>query len=195
MIIGITGSIGAGKTTVTAMFGKLGCNVIDADKIGRTILQKDIYQDVIDCFGPRVLTKNKKIDKEKLKKIVFYNKNKLMRLNHISHPIIINKIKKQLKTNKINVIDAAVLIEANLADHLDGMIVVVAKLDQQRERVNKRDNIDMEMIERIMDSQISHKKRLKYATETIDNSGTVESTREQVAEISRKLRSAPPSKH
>ena len=190
MIIGITGSIGAGKTTVTAMFKKHGCNVIDADKIGRTILQKEIYQDVIDTFGKRVLDKKKRIDRKKLRKVVFYNKNKLTRLNHISHPIIINKIKKQLKKNKINVIDAAVLIEANWHPAVNKVIVVKTKKEIQVKRLLKSGRFTRQLIEKIIKSQMPITKKLRYANYVIDNSKTLRQTEKQVKDILTKVKTS-----
>ena len=91
MIIGITGSIGSGKTTMSGIFARQGFLSINADKIGHEMLKRDsaIYKKIIKHFGNKILDENKNIDRKKLGNLVFYDSEKLEKLNSITHPIIL----------------------------------------------------------------------------------------------------------
>src|SRR3989338_5474793 len=133
MIIGITGSIGSGKTAVARLFGKLGYIRVDADEIGHRILKENmtVYRKIIQNFGKDILGKNKNIDRKKLGDIVFNSNKKLKKLNSITHPIIIknlerniSKIKKQCRDKTRIVIDAPLLLETKTKKLVDRIIVV-----------------------------------------------------------------------
>src|SRR3989344_1345761 len=99
MIIGITGPIGSGKTTVAKLFSRHWYDRIDADEISHQIMKNNsvVYKKIIQEFGNKILDKNKNIDREKLGDIVFNYATKLKKLNSIMHPIIINEIKNKIK--------------------------------------------------------------------------------------------------
>jgi dephospho-CoA kinase len=177
MIIGITGNFGSGKTTVANMLKKLGYSVIDADKIGHDILKKEVKKQVLKVFGKDILKKNQ-IDRKKLGKIVFNDKSKLKKLNKITHPIIIKKINKKIKSikNKKIAIDAAVLIEAKWYKICDKVIVVKISRENQLKRAKNK-----EYAKAIIKSQLPQNKKLKYADFVIDNNKLKLSVKKQVS--------------
>lgn len=175
MILGVTGSVGSGKTTVAKLFSRHWYKRIDADEIGHEIIKRNsiVYKKIVNNFGNEILDKNKNIDRKKLGDIVFNDINKLKRLDSITHPLIIKEIKTQIKKIKNNcgnktkiVIDAPLLLETNTKDLVDKIIVV--KCDT--ENIMKRDKkYPKQKIERILNSQMPLDEKLKYADFVVDN--------------------------
>ena len=126
MKLGITGVFGSGKTTVAKLIAKHGYKHINADEVGHKLLnKKSIKEKIIKKFGKKILTNNR-IDRAKLKDIVFNNHNELVKLNKIIHPLIIKQIKSIIKNskNKKIIVDGALLIEAKCSTIFDKLIVV-----------------------------------------------------------------------
>ncbi|MCT4508362.1 MAG: dephospho-CoA kinase [Tepidibacter sp.] len=176
IIIGLTGSIGSGKSTVSNILKKQNINIIDADKISRKIFDdKKALDAVVECFGSEILNSDKVLDRKKLGSIVFSDKDKLKKLNSITHPIIINKIKVSIdklkkQGKKIVVLDVPLLIEANLIDLVDILLLIICNEKIQVERIVKRDNIKKEDAILRIRSQMSLDDKKKYADYIIDNS-------------------------
>ena len=131
LIVGLTGGIASGKSTVSLLLKNKGAVIIDADEISRNILipGKPAWTKVIEHFGEKVLRDDKNIDRKKLAQIVFSDKKELELLNSITHPIIIEEIKRQLEYYKkvdeeVVVIDAALLLELGLNSLVDEVWVV-----------------------------------------------------------------------
>ena len=130
MIIGITGSIGTGKSTVSNYLISKGYSVVDADKIskGAYNIGSNGYKAILEVFGVEILNSNGEVDRKKIKKIVFDNSNMLQRLNMAIHPIIINEIEKEieilLESQNVVFLDAPLLIETELHKKVDKIIVV-----------------------------------------------------------------------
>jgi len=184
MILGITGIFGSGKTIVAKLFAKHGYKVINADEIGHKLLnKKPIKSKIIREFGKSILT-NKKINRRKLKYIVFYNHKKLIKLNKIIHKPIINEIKSIIKNkNKKIIVDGALLIEAKCVNLFDKLIVVKINKKEQLKRVLKKGKYSRTEINNILKSQLSQKEKLKYADITVDNTKSLDNTKKQVEKI------------
>jgi len=179
MIIGITGIFGSGKSTVSKILGSYGYKIINADEVGHELLnKKEIKDKIVKKFGKEILTKNK-IDRKKLKKIVFNNHKELVKLNKIIHPEIIKEIKSRIKNKKI-VIDAALLIEAKALNLVDKVIVVKVGKKVAVERALKKKKYTKKEIENIFKSQLSQKEKLKYADGVVDNSKSLDYTKKQI---------------
>ena len=188
-IIGITGALGTGKTTVAAMFEEKGAVRIDADKIAHELLAEDgdTREQIIAVFGESILTGGA-IDRRKLAEKVFLNKDKLGKLSDIMHPAIIQKIKDDTRSagDRIVVIDAPLLMETGLDKFVDTVVVVTADKETQLERVSRR-GISREEAEIIMEKQMSLEAKIKLADFVIDNNGSTDKTKEGVEEVWQKM--------
>ena len=189
MILGITGSIGSGKTTITKMFSKYYYNRIDADEIGHELLKSnEIKNKIIKEFGKEILGKKGSIDRKKLGNIVFNDKNKLKKLNSIMHPMIINEIKNQIKKIQEKcgndakiIVDAPLLLETSLKDYVDMIVVVKSDKNKIIKRLNKR--FPREKIERILNAQMPLERKLRHADIVIDNRGDLKNLEKQIKKI------------
>ncbi len=195
MIIGITGPIGSGKTTVAKLFSRHWYNRIDADEIGHQILKKNsiVYKKIIQELGNKILDKNKNIDREKLGNIVFNNSIKLKGLNSIMHPIIINEIKNKIKKIKVEcgkktkiIIDAPLLLETEAKNLVDKIIVVKSDKKNILQRLSK--NFSKKKIEKILKVQMPLNKKMKYADFIIYNDKSLKHLKNQVEKIVKKLK-------
>jgi dephospho-CoA kinase len=192
MMIGVTGSFGSGKSTVTDMLRSLGAHTIDADMICRKLMLpgKKVYRDIIKRFGKEMLNKNKTIDRVKLAGEVFNDASKLRLLNSLVHPEAIKEISDIAQRGKGKgtlVIDGALLIETGFYKKLDALIVVRAGAEDQIRRLISVKGITREEIVKRLRSQAPLKKKLAFADFVIDNSGSKKETRTQVKNIWEKL--------
>ena len=189
MIIGITGSIGTGKSTVSNYLISKGYSVVDADKIskGAYNIGSNGYKAILEVFGVEILNSNGEVDRKKIKKIVFDNSNMLQRLNMAIHPIIINEIEKEieilLESQNVVFLDAPLLIETELHKKVDKIIVVGCDKNEQINRIIKRDKITADMAISIINSQMSIDEKLKFADYIVYNNSTIENLYSQVDEI------------
>ncbi len=181
MIIGITGGIGTGKSTVSNYLIEKGYNVIDADKISREIIGNiQIKKIIIQTFGSQILEDplniNSNISRNKLRKIVFSNKKNTVKINDIMHPAIIEEIKRQIdlqKTRKLVFVDVPLLFETNLEYLFDKILLVYANQEIQIKRVMERDDKDREETIKIIKSQMNIEEKKYKSDYIIDNISTV----------------------
>ncbi len=154
-VIGVVGRSGAGKSTVSRIFqGDYGFTIIDVDKIGHITLEENL-PGVVAIFGSAVLNENNEIDRGRLGDIVFSDPEKLKTLNSILHSDMKRKIVKMLSTvtNKLIVIDAALLFEIKLDDLCDYIVAIEAPEGKIRDRLRKSRNWDPGRIDNILKSQ------------------------------------------
>jgi dephospho-CoA kinase len=175
LVIGLTGGIASGKSSVARVLKKLGARIIDADKISRSILVrgKPAYKKVLKLFGNIITDRKKNIDRKKLAGIVFFNPKLRGSLEKITHPQIIAKINKEIKRSSskpVLVIDAPLLFEAGLQKTVDKTIVVWAPREAQKARLRARDDLNLRQINARIDSQLSLEKKKRLADHVIDNS-------------------------
>jgi dephospho-CoA kinase len=199
LIVGLTGGIVGGKSTVASMFKDLGAKIVDADKLGHSVIlpHRPAWKKIIRLFGKDFLRNDRTIDREKLGKIVFTNQTLLKKLNEITHPEIIKLIKKEInlarnKTHnqeKILIIDAALIYEAKIDKLMDKIIVVHINEDEQVRRLIKRNDLPKEEALQRIKSQMPMKEKVKIADYVIDNSSSLDKTREQVETIWQELMS------
>ncbi|MGM0411246.1 MAG: dephospho-CoA kinase [Bacillota bacterium] len=180
MIIGLTGGIATGKSTVANILKSLGSYVIDADKISHEILDKskEAYKAVVEEFGKNILDENEKIDRKKLGKEVFSENKKLQKLENITHPFILREIKKKIEKNKNEhkhlVLDAPLLFETNLDEVVDCTILIVCDYSIQIKRIKNRDGLSVEEAKKRIDAQMPLSEKKKLADEIISNNGSRE---------------------
>ena len=191
MIIGITGSIACGKSTVSNYLKSKGYIVIDADKIGHEALDDDyVKEKLILAFGNEILEDNK-INRQKLGELVFGNSSNLNVLNSIIHPEIRKKILEKIDKNndkELIFIDVALLFEAKFDDLVDKIIVVYVDKNTQLTRLMKRNSISKkEALSRIV-SQMSPIEKAKLGDYTINNNLDVINTYKQIDKILSELK-------
>lgn len=186
-VIGLTGSFGTGKTTVSSVFRRLGAEVFDADKIAHSVIRKGTpaYRKVIDAFGGGVLTGAGNIDRKKLGRLVFGNRRRVRCLNAIIHPAVIDRIEEGIRKSKkkLAVIDAPLLVEASLVNMVDKLIVVKASRENQIKRCMKKFGISRKDVLKRTAHQISLEDKVKLADYVIDNNGKKNETGKQVKRI------------
>jgi len=178
--IGLTGSIGSGKSIVSNFFYKWGCYIFDADKVSKSILFKNetTQNEIIAEFGTDVLGANKKINNEKLANIAFQNENYQLRLNAIMHPYVFNEIDKSieatLKKAKYNifVVDAALIYETGFDVHMDYVIVVTSRLILRTERALLSGKLTRDDFLRREKLQWPDEDKINMADFVIHNNGT-----------------------
>jgi len=190
MIIGLTGGIASGKSTVSKYLTEKGFKVYDADKIAKDISEKKIVQEeIILNFGDKILTEDGKVDRKKLKEIVFADKDKLKKLNAIIHPKVIDFYRelKEKNTDETIIFDVPLLFEIGIDKFCDKILVVISDYDIQLNRIIERDNIDKELASKIIKSQISNEERIKKADIVIENNTSLEELYEKVERFCEKI--------
>ena len=191
MVIGITGGLASGKSLVTGEFKRLGAMVVDADIISRQVSAKDgeAYADIVKEFGQTILKEDGSIDRKALGGIVFSDKDKLKKLNSITHPRIIKRLRdevQRLKTESpdaVIAVDAALLIETGLNREMDAVIVVYADEDRRIQRSVKRDNITEADARQRSGAQMNLSEKAAMADFVIENNGTMEETRTKARDV------------
>lgn len=191
LLIGITGSIATGKSTVASMLEQLGAPMIDFDVLAREVVEPDepAWNDIITFFGEQILQEDRTIDRQKLSDIVFNDMVKRKKLESFTHPRIQEKFIQQLTEitqndpNTIVQVVIPLLIEVNLLYLFDKILVVHIPQEVQVKRLVKRDGITEEAALNILQSQISIDEKVGYADYVIHNEGTTEETQNQVDEL------------
>ncbi|MEC1687238.1 dephospho-CoA kinase [Bacillus mojavensis] len=190
LVIGLTGGIASGKSTVANMLIDKGITVIDADIIAKQAAEKGMpaYRQIIDEFGQDILLENGDIDRRKLGAMVFTNEQKRLALNSIVHPAVREEMLKRRDESIANqetfvVLDIPLLFESKLESLVDKIIVVSVTKELQLERLIKRNQLtEEEALSRIR-SQMPLEEKVSRADNVIDNSGTLEETKQQLEEI------------
>ena len=187
-IIGLTGNIGSGKSTVAKMFEELGAKIIDADEIARDVVEpeKPAWNELVSEFGEEILNSDRTLNRKYVAEMVFNDLDKRDRLNSIIHPRILEEINRridQYRSESVEnvIIEAALLVEkGGLINFIDNLIVVSVDRESQIQRIKERDNLDNDEIISRIESQMSNEEKTEVADFVIDNTGTFEETEKQV---------------
>ncbi len=190
-VVGLTGGIASGKSTVSSLLKDLGVVIIDADDIARSIVRvgSDALKEIRAYFGQEYFFSNGELNRKKLGEHVFNQEEALDKLNEITHPRIIEKIKNEINWHKQNspnpviIVDAALLIEMGLVDLVDEVWLVAVPYGTQLKRLMERENLTVEGAENRISSQMSLEEKKHFADKIIDNSGDVVALEEQVRKI------------
>jgi len=178
--VGLTGGIGSGKSTASAIMAKLGCYIFDADKVSRKILDEnqDVQMDIIEEFGSDILNTDRIIDRKKLARVAFQDEDHSIILNSIIHPFVFKELDKQFedisKQNKHScfIVDGALLFESSMDQHCDLVLLIASSLKFRVERALKRGTLSREDILRRNDLQWTDEDKSEMANFTIYNNGT-----------------------
>jgi dephospho-CoA kinase len=187
-VIGLTGGIGSGKSTVSAMLADLGARVVDADKIGHFVYRpgSEGFRAVVEAFGPGVVAADGTIDRARLGAIVFADPEARARLNAIVHPLIGAELAARIDAARDDgyegpvVVEAAILIEAGWRALVDQLWVVSVKRETAIARVVGSRNLSRADVERRIDTQLSDADRRRQADVVIENDGDVDALRARV---------------
>jgi len=185
-VIGLTGNIGCGKTTVAHMFEDLGVEVIEADRIGHQLLEKEkIKKRVVSISTESILNGKGNISRKKLRNLIFKDKKKLELLNSILHPLMVKEIKKKIRMSRSNliIVDAAVLLEAGWNSLVDKILVVTTSYHTQLKRIKDQSDFSPVEIKGIMEAQLPQSEKIKRADFVIENEGSIDKTRQQVRKL------------
>ncbi|MEH6594251.1 MAG: dephospho-CoA kinase [Colwellia polaris] len=192
-IVGLTGGIGSGKTTVSDMFAKLNIDIIDADIAARTVVMPGSKALIaIEAnFGPDFITPTGELDRTKLRSRIFSNSDDKTWLNNLLHPLIRTEILSQISQAKSNycVLVAPLLIENNLQKLVNRVLVINIDEANQIARTAERDPSSVAEIKRIIASQMPSKQRLSFADDVINNQDiSLEEIQQQVTALDQKYR-------
>ncbi|GGA81833.1 dephospho-CoA kinase [Ornithinibacillus halotolerans] len=190
LVIGLTGSIATGKSTVSSMLRQLHIPVVDADQIARVVVEpgEPALTEIVHVFGEDILQPDGTLDRKKLGSIIFKNEDKRKLLNSIIHPAIRKKMMEEKDTylkqgESCVVLDIPLLFESKLTHLVDKVLVVAVEEDVQLERLMERDGSTKEEAQVRIDSQIPIKEKVKLADAVINNNGTIDKTYQQLKEI------------
>jgi len=196
LLLGVTGSIATGKSTVAEMLEKLGARTIDFDILSRVVVEpgKPAWEDIVAYFGKQVLNEDQTLDREKLREIVFRDLEEKKKLEGFLHPRIseefIKMVDEYIRKDPKAIIQAVVplLIETNMQAFFHNILMVYATAEEQKKRLMKRDGATEEMAQSMINSQLSVEEKKGFCDLIIDNSGTLDETRRQVEALWEKLK-------
>jgi dephospho-CoA kinase len=193
IIAGLTGGIATGKSVVANCLAAHGAIIIDADKIAHEVVAKGkpAWKEIVENFGEQYLLPDGEIDRKALGKTVFDDTAKRDLLNHIVHPRVFEEISRAITAtieahetlDPVIILDVPLLFETKMDVELPEVIVVFAPVETQLDRLMARDNLTREDARARINSQLSITEKRDKADYVIDNSGSVDSTREQAAAL------------
>jgi len=189
--VGLTGSIGVGKSFVASVFEELGCHVLDADQTAREVVMPGTpgLKALTGAFGEDILNSDGTLDRKQLGALVFADETQRQRLNHILHPFIIARQDEILNEwekddpQGIGIVDAALMIESGGYRRFDKLIVVHCRPEVQLERLMLRDKLSRDEAQRRIESQMPQEEKQKFGDYLIDTSDGFEPTREQTIKV------------
>lgn len=184
-VLGITGSIGTGKTTVLRELEKKGFKVLQADKIAKKEMEKR-KEEIKEIFGKEMVSK-KGIEHKKLANLVFNNKKKLIELNELVHPLVKKKLEKEIRGVKLVAMEIPLLFESGMENLCDKVLAVLAKKEKMIERKEKNGMKKEEIIKRIQ-NQLNIEEKKRRADFVLENNGTLKELQEKVSELAEKMK-------
>lgn len=189
-VVGLTGGIGSGKSTVANLFEQHQVRVVDADQIARDVVipGSPALTQIVDHFGPEILLADGNLNRSRLRELIFNKPKEKVWLEQLLHPRIRDEAVKQIQqaTSPYCIYMAPLLIENKLFTMVDRVLVVDISRELQFERASARDKQSWQNVEKIIASQVSREDRLKYADDVIDNSGELVNLEKQVEKLHQK---------
>ena len=189
LVLGLTGNIGCGKSSVSTIFMGNNIKVVDADIVARQIFDdKNLLNEVFSTFGESIKNQDGSLNRRALGNIVFNDDEKLILLNNLTHPKIKQKILSKVEEyknqgEKIVVIDSALLIEDDYIPYIQKLILITCRKEIQINRIIARDNCTKEEAISRINSQMSQEEKVKFADYIIDNSNSFEELQKKVLEL------------
>lgn len=192
LVIGLTGGIGSGKSTVAKMFAALGVPVIDMDQIARQVVEpgQSALKQICSEFGANVLDTDGHLNRRKLRELIFDSIENRRRLEAILHPLIREETQRQIAEldNGYCIVVIPLLLESNQRSLVDRILVIDTPESLQISRTIQRDDVSAADVQKILTAQVNRSSRLAAADDVIDNSAGLEQVRIRVAELDRQYR-------
>ena len=190
-VIGVTGGIGSGQTTVCEFFRKLGCKTINVDKKAKEVIRRNrlVQEELKKEFGKNIFYRNRQLNRKLLAQIVFEDEHKLQKLNRIVHPRMVEYLVEEMEEARFSgkyplvIVDAALIYEINIEQLFDAVIVVFANMRQRIQRVVTRDKMKKEEVVARISKQIPLEDKKKWADYIVDNRGEISDIKNQVRKI------------
>ena len=192
LLVGLTGGIGCGKSTVAKMFSKLGVEIIDADKIAKQLLQPagSAYQTTVEHFGTAIINEDKSLNRQHLAEIIFNDQTQKKWLENLLHPLVRQEIHNQIDKASSNyiIIDIPLLTE-NITHYefLDKILVIDVDKETQITRAMQRTGLPKEKIENIIKHQAIREERLAIADDKINNNKSINELKLQIEQLHQKF--------
>ena len=190
LVIGLTGGIASGKSTVSTMFKEMNIPVVDADVEARLAVMKGeaAYFQIIDTFGKDILLEDGEIDRQELGSIIFHQEEKRKLLNEIVHPEVRKRMMEQVEKaqqtgEEVIVLDIPLLFESKLTYMVEKTILVYVDYDIQLERLMKRNSLSIDDAKARIQSQMPLNEKIKLADAVINNNGSIEETKKQLINV------------
>ena len=200
IVLGVTGGISTGKSTVVGLLRELGADVLSADEIAREVVARDgpAYSELVDRFGPGILEPSGEIDRKALGEIIFADADARQTLNDITHPRIIEIMRERIDRfrarppdpDALLAVEIPLLVECGLEDMVDQVLLVAAEQEVQVGRLTTRSGVSREEALRRAASQMPISEKLLYADHVIWNSGSLEDLEQKVRSFWEEIRSA-----
>ncbi|HHS97517.1 MAG TPA: dephospho-CoA kinase [Chloroflexi bacterium] len=184
LLIGLTGNIATGKSTVARMLADLGATVVDADKVAHEVMRAGtlVHAAVVEAFGPQIVGPDGEIDRTRLGAVVFADPEALARLERIVHPAVTEEVARRIAEapTPVVVVEAIKLIESGMADRYDSLWVTTCPSELQVQRLMSDRGLSREEAELRVRAQPPQEEKVARADVVIDTSGTLDQTRAQV---------------
>jgi len=194
-LVGLTGGIASGKSTVAKILERLGAAVINADALSREVVEpgKDAWKEIIDAFGAGVLQPDQTLDRQKLRTVIFNDSDGRKKLEAIIHPRVRALAEEKIREHavagySIIVYEVPLLFEGNLHEWLRPVILVACNVDTQRARLQERDRLAQTEAQKHIDAQMSLEEKRRLADYVIENDGSLADLERQVRTVLEKIK-------
>lgn len=194
-LVGLTGGIASGKSTVAIILESLGAAIVNADTLSREVVEpsRDAWKEIVAAFGAGVLQPDQSLDRQKLRTIIFNNPDARRKLEAIIHPRVRALAEKRIREHTaagygVIVYEVPLLFEGNLHDWLRPVILVACDVDTQLQRLQQRDGLDRAQAQKHIDAQMSLAEKRRLADYVIENNGSLDELKRQIEAVLEKIK-------
>ncbi len=190
IIIGLTGGIASGKSTVARMFADMGAHILDADQLARDVVEpgQPALAHIVDAFGPEILSEAGELDRRAMRTHIFFDPERRRKLNAIVHPAVMDEALRRFEAERqagtaVLLFEAALIVDIGIAGLFDVLVVADCSPAEQRRRLLARDGVEADEAERTLAAQADPVLRRAAADYVVSTEGSLEATRAQVRRI------------
>ena len=194
-LVGLTGGIASGKSTVAEILKRQGAAIINADVLAREVVEpgRQAWTEIVNTFGTAVLQPDRALDRQKLRAIIFDDPDARKKLESIIHPQVRALAEQRIREHAaagyaVIVYEVPLLFEGNLQEWLRPVILVACDVDTQRKRLQSRDNLSAAQAQKHIDAQMSLEAKRRLADYVIENNGSLEDLKRQVQAVLEKIK-------